>query len=69
MRVLVVDDEPDVRALVSTALGYAPMPVEVIEAGDGEQALLLARAAKRAETSCEEQATTQGGEATWVGTG
>ena len=26
-------------------------------------------AAKRAETSCEEQATTQGGEATWVGTG
>jgi len=46
MRVLVVDDEPDVRALVSTALGYAPVPVEVIEAGDGEQALLLARAAK-----------------------
>jgi two-component system, OmpR family, response regulator MprA len=45
MRVLVVDDEPDVRALVSTALGYAPMPVEVIEAGDGEQALILARAA------------------------
>jgi DNA-binding response OmpR family regulator len=42
----VVDDEPDVRALVSTALGYAPMPVEVIEAGDGEQALLLARASR-----------------------
>ncbi|HEY3218463.1 MAG TPA: response regulator transcription factor [Candidatus Limnocylindria bacterium] len=46
MRVLVVDDEPDVRALVSTALGYASMPVEVIEAADGEQALVMARAAK-----------------------
>jgi two-component system KDP operon response regulator KdpE len=46
MKVLVVDDEPDVRALVSTALAYAPMPVEVIEAGDAEQALVLARAAR-----------------------
>ena len=46
MKVLVVDDEPDVRALVGAALGYAPMPVEVVEAADGEQALVLARAVR-----------------------
>ena len=40
-----VDDEPDVRALVSAALGYAPEAAEVIEAGDAESALQLARTA------------------------
>ena len=34
MKVLVVDDEPDVRALVASALGYARTDVEVSEAGD-----------------------------------
>jgi two-component system KDP operon response regulator KdpE len=41
--VLVVDDEPDVRALVGTALAYSPVVVELLEAGDGEQALRLVR--------------------------
>lgn len=43
MRVLVVDDEPDVRALVARALDYANADVEVIEAGDGDEALRVAR--------------------------
>src|SRR5213594_757731 len=43
MKVLVVDDEPDVRALVATALGYGSGPVEVIEAGDGDEALAVIR--------------------------
>src|SRR5437762_2204881 len=43
MKVLVVDDEPDVRALVATALGYGSGPVEVIEAGDGDEALAQIR--------------------------
>ena len=43
MKVLVVDDEPDVRALVASALGYARTDIEVSEAGDGEEALELAR--------------------------
>lgn len=43
MRVLVVDDEPDVRALVASALGYASADVEVAEAGDGDEALRVAR--------------------------
>ena len=40
-----VDDEPDVRALVASALGYAHTDVQVVEAGDGEEALELARSA------------------------
>jgi two-component system KDP operon response regulator KdpE len=43
MKILVVDDEPDVRALVSTALEYSPVDVEMLEAGDGEEALRLIR--------------------------
>jgi len=43
MKVLVVDDEPDVRALVATALGYAAGPAEVVEAGDGDEALAAIR--------------------------
>jgi two-component system response regulator ResD len=43
VKVLVVDDEPDVRALVASALGYARTDVEVSEAGDGDEALELAR--------------------------
>ena len=38
-----VDDEPDVRALVSTALGYAQEPAEVLEAADGDEALVVIR--------------------------
>ena len=43
MKVLVVDDEPDVRALVASALGYAHTDLQVVEAGDGDEALELAR--------------------------
>ncbi len=43
MRVLVVDDEPDVRALVASALTYAAFGAETIEAGDGEEALEMVR--------------------------
>lgn len=43
MRVLVVDDEPDVRALVARALGYADADAEVVQAGDGDEALRAAR--------------------------
>ena len=46
MRVLVVDDEPDVRALVSTALEYSPVDVEMLEAGDGDEALRVIRASE-----------------------
>lgn len=45
MKVLVVDDEPDVRALVSTALKYSPVDVEMLEAGDGDEALRVIRTA------------------------
>ena len=41
-----MDDEPDVRALVGTALEYSPVDVEVLEAGDGEEALRLMRETK-----------------------
>jgi two-component system KDP operon response regulator KdpE len=44
--VLIVDDEPDVRALVSTALEYSPGDVEVLEAGDGDEALRVVRASQ-----------------------
>jgi two-component system KDP operon response regulator KdpE len=43
MKILVVDDEPDVRALVSTALGYSPVDVDMLEAGDGDEALRMIR--------------------------
>ena len=43
MRVLVVDDEPDVRALVRTALEYSRGDVQVLEAADGDEALRVAR--------------------------
>ena len=43
MKVLVVDDEPDVRALVASALAYADDGAEAIEAETGEEALRLAR--------------------------
>ena len=43
MKVLVVDDEPDVRALVASALSYANTDVQVVEAGDGEEALEVLR--------------------------
>jgi two-component system KDP operon response regulator KdpE len=46
MKVLVVDDEPDVRALVSSALEYSPGEVEVLEAGDGDEALRVVRASQ-----------------------
>lgn len=46
MKVLIVDDEPDVRALVASALGYANVDVEVVEAGDGDEALRAAREAR-----------------------
>jgi two-component system KDP operon response regulator KdpE len=43
VKVLIVDDEPDVRALVSEALGYAQEPAEVLEAADGDEALKVIR--------------------------
>ena len=45
MKVLVVDDEPDVRALVATALELAASDVVITEAGDGEEALSKMREA------------------------
>jgi two-component system KDP operon response regulator KdpE len=44
MKILVVDDEPDVRALVGTALELASPGTELLEAADGEEALRLMRA-------------------------
>jgi DNA-binding response OmpR family regulator len=46
MKVLIVDDEPDVRAVVASALGYAGLDVDVIKAGDGDEAMRLVRDAK-----------------------
>jgi two-component system, OmpR family, KDP operon response regulator KdpE len=43
VKVLIVDDEPDVRALVASALGYAPVDVQVFEASDGDEALRAVR--------------------------
>jgi DNA-binding response OmpR family regulator len=43
VKVLVVDDEPDVRALVATALEMATPDVELSEAGDGDEALRVMR--------------------------
>ena len=39
MKVLIVDDEPDVRSLVRSALEYARVPMDAVEAGDAEEAL------------------------------
>jgi two-component system KDP operon response regulator KdpE len=39
VKVLIVDDEPDVRSLVRSALQYARVPVDAIEAENVEQAL------------------------------
>ena len=39
MKVLIVDDEPDVRSLVRSALEYARVPMEAVEAADAEEAL------------------------------
>ena len=46
MKILVVDDEPDVRALVSSALGYSPVDVDMLEAGDGDEALRMIRVSR-----------------------
>ena len=43
MKVLIVDDEPDVRALVRAALLYDSGATEVLEAASGEEALVLWR--------------------------
>ena len=39
MKVLIVDDEPDVRSLVRSALEYARVPMGSVEAGDADEAL------------------------------
>ncbi len=39
MKILIVDDEPDVRTLVRSALEYSREDLEPIEAADGEEAL------------------------------
>ena len=46
MKVLIVDDEPDVRSLVRSALQYARVPLEAIEAADAEEALAAVTSAK-----------------------
>lgn len=42
MKILIVEDEPDVRDLVRRSLEYARQDVTIIETGDGESALRLA---------------------------
>jgi DNA-binding response OmpR family regulator len=39
VKILIVDDEPDVRSLVRSALEYARVPMESVEAADAEEAL------------------------------
>jgi two-component system, OmpR family, KDP operon response regulator KdpE len=46
VKVLIVDDEPDVRSLVRSALQYARVPLEAIEAADAEEALAAVRSAR-----------------------
>ena len=41
MKVLIVDDEPDVRALVRSALSYARQDLTAVEAADGDEALAM----------------------------
>jgi DNA-binding response OmpR family regulator len=44
LKVLIVDDEPDVRALVRSALSYARQDMTAVEAGDGDEALAMIHA-------------------------
>jgi DNA-binding response OmpR family regulator len=46
VKVLIVDDEPDVRSLVRSALQYARVPLEAIEAADAEEALAAVASAQ-----------------------
>jgi DNA-binding response OmpR family regulator len=41
LKVLIVDDEPDVRALVRSSLSYARQDLTAIEASDGDEALAM----------------------------
>jgi two-component system, OmpR family, KDP operon response regulator KdpE len=41
LKVLIVDDEPDVRALVRSALSYARQDLTALEAADGDEALAM----------------------------
>ena len=41
MKVLIVDDEPDVRALVRSSLSYARQDLTAIEASDGDEVLAM----------------------------
>ncbi|HEV8535569.1 MAG TPA: response regulator transcription factor [Candidatus Limnocylindria bacterium] len=41
MKILIVDDEPDVRALVRSSLSYARQDLTPLEAGDGDEALSM----------------------------
>jgi len=41
LKVLIVDDEPDVRALVRSALSYARQDLTSVEAADGDEALAM----------------------------
>lgn len=41
MKVLIVDDEPDVRALVRSSLAFANQDLTPLEAGDGDEALSM----------------------------
>jgi two-component system KDP operon response regulator KdpE len=41
LKVLIVDDEPDVRALVRSALSFARQDLTAVEAADGDQALAM----------------------------
>ena len=45
LRVLVVDDDPDIRMIVSATLRKLDVPVDVVQAEDGVQAVEKARAA------------------------
>jgi CheY-like chemotaxis protein/RNA polymerase subunit RPABC4/transcription elongation factor Spt4 len=45
LRVLVVDDDPDIRMIVSATLRKLDVPVEVVQAEDGAEAVEKARAA------------------------
>jgi two-component system KDP operon response regulator KdpE len=41
LKILIVDDEPDVRAMVRESLAYATVDLTPLEAADGEEALRL----------------------------
>jgi len=41
VKILIVDDEPDVRALVRNSLAYATQDMTPLEAGDGDEAMSL----------------------------